>query len=42
MFEVNSKDTRETHLRRSGVFIVNSEHIFSRASIVDLVQVNVC
>ena len=27
MFEVNNKDTRTTPWRRSGVFIVNLEHI---------------
>ena len=44
MFKVNSKDTRETLMIRSGVFIGNFEHILSflNVSIVDFEQVRVC
>ena len=44
MFKVNSKNTRMSSCR-SGVFIVNFEHIshlFFSVSIVDLEQINVC
>ena len=43
MFKVNNKSTRTTYGRRSGVFIVNFEHIspFSSVSIGDFEQVNV-
>ena len=49
MLKVNNKNTRTTstperrHWHRSGVFIVNFEHIslFSSVSIVDFEQVNV-
>ena len=43
MFKVNNKNTRR-HRRRSGVFIVNFEHIsqfFSSVSIVEFEQINV-
>ena len=44
MFKVNTKNTRMSSCR-SGVFIVNFEHIshlFFSVSIVDLEQINVC
>ena len=36
MFKVNNKDTRTPHWRRSGVFIVNFEHIFLHLVLVFL------
>ena len=44
MLKVNKKTPERRHWRRSGVFIVNFEHIlyfFSSVSIVDVEQVNV-
>ena len=40
MFKGNNKDTRTTpeRWRRSGVFIVNYEHIFLSSSIVSIVN----
>ena len=44
MFKVNNKTPKRPQWRRSGVFIVNFEHIFTlfpSVSIVDFEQVNV-
>ena len=43
MFKVNNKDTGKTPLARSGVFVVNFEHIstpWSSVSIVNFEHVN--
>ena len=37
MFKVNNKHTRKTHWRRSGVFIVNCEHIFTPCYSISIV-----
>ena len=42
MFQINNKNTRRRHRRRSGVFIVNLEHIhifFCSVSIVEFEQI---
>ena len=42
MFQINNKNTRRCHRRRSGVFIVNLEYIhifFCNASIVEFEQI---
>ena len=38
MFKVNNKDTRTTPRRRSGVFIVNFEHILHLALVASFVN----
>ena len=40
MFKVNSKDTKRRHWRRSGVFIVNFEHITHLALVFLLLTLN--